>query len=165
VVQIWPGRFVCKQVTVCPGHIWTTLYYGCTLNRSPISSSSYAPPLSVIRPFQNVDIISLDSNCVRTLLCHDQFPAGNPWSLSSRRPVLQRFTEEAVSKQPVRLLDQLLISSPSCREHEDLQTCATEPATELFLHHMNPVHASLPYLFLSSIKQCLPWYKSSWLFY
>jgi hypothetical protein len=26
VVQIWPGRFVCKQITVCPGHIWTTLY-------------------------------------------------------------------------------------------------------------------------------------------
>jgi hypothetical protein len=26
VVQIWPGWFVCKQVTVCPGHIWTTLY-------------------------------------------------------------------------------------------------------------------------------------------
>jgi hypothetical protein len=26
VVQIWLGRFVCKQVTVCPGHIWTTLY-------------------------------------------------------------------------------------------------------------------------------------------
>jgi hypothetical protein len=30
VVQIWPGRFVCKQVTVCPGHIWTTLYYNMT---------------------------------------------------------------------------------------------------------------------------------------
>jgi hypothetical protein len=29
VVQIWPGRFVCKQVTVCPGHIWTTLYVHC----------------------------------------------------------------------------------------------------------------------------------------
>jgi hypothetical protein len=27
VVQIWLGLFVCKQVTVCPGHIWTTLYY------------------------------------------------------------------------------------------------------------------------------------------
>jgi hypothetical protein len=26
VVQIWPGRFVWKQVTLCPGHIWTTLY-------------------------------------------------------------------------------------------------------------------------------------------
>jgi hypothetical protein len=26
VVQIWPGLFVCKQVIVCPGHIWTTLY-------------------------------------------------------------------------------------------------------------------------------------------
>jgi hypothetical protein len=26
VVQIWPGLFVCKQVTVCPGHIWNTLY-------------------------------------------------------------------------------------------------------------------------------------------
>jgi hypothetical protein len=26
VVQIWLGLFVCKQVTVCPGRIWTTLY-------------------------------------------------------------------------------------------------------------------------------------------
>ena len=26
VVQIWPGLIVCQQVTVCPGHIWTTLY-------------------------------------------------------------------------------------------------------------------------------------------
>jgi hypothetical protein len=26
VVEIWPGLFVSKQVTVCPGHIWTTLY-------------------------------------------------------------------------------------------------------------------------------------------
>jgi hypothetical protein len=26
VVQIWPGLFLCKQVTVCPSHIWTTLY-------------------------------------------------------------------------------------------------------------------------------------------
>ena len=26
VVQIWPGLFVRKQVTVCPRHIWTTLY-------------------------------------------------------------------------------------------------------------------------------------------
>jgi hypothetical protein len=26
VVQIWSGLFVCKQITVCPGHIWTTLY-------------------------------------------------------------------------------------------------------------------------------------------
>jgi hypothetical protein len=31
VVQIWPGLFVCKQVTVCPGHIWTILYLGTTL--------------------------------------------------------------------------------------------------------------------------------------
>jgi hypothetical protein len=27
MVQIWPGLTVCKQVTVCPGHIWTTLYF------------------------------------------------------------------------------------------------------------------------------------------
>jgi hypothetical protein len=26
VVQIWPELFVCKQVTVGPGHIWTNLY-------------------------------------------------------------------------------------------------------------------------------------------
>jgi hypothetical protein len=35
VVQIWPGLFVCKQVTVCPGHIWTTLYVVPTVNRNP----------------------------------------------------------------------------------------------------------------------------------
>jgi hypothetical protein len=34
VVQIWPGRFVCKQVTVCPGHIWTTLYIRGWLNKT-----------------------------------------------------------------------------------------------------------------------------------
>jgi hypothetical protein len=26
VVRIWLGLIVCKQVTVCLGHIWTTLY-------------------------------------------------------------------------------------------------------------------------------------------
>jgi hypothetical protein len=26
VVQIWPGIFVHKQDTFCPGNIWTTLY-------------------------------------------------------------------------------------------------------------------------------------------
>ena len=36
MVQIWPGRFVCKQVTVCPGHIWTTLYIHCKLCFWPI---------------------------------------------------------------------------------------------------------------------------------
>jgi hypothetical protein len=30
VVQIWPGLTVCKLVTICPGHIWTTLYFNIT---------------------------------------------------------------------------------------------------------------------------------------
>jgi hypothetical protein len=52
VVQIWPGRFVCKQVTVCPGHIWTTLYmdilYGLTLStfNTLYYSETVALPLS-----------------------------------------------------------------------------------------------------------------------
>jgi hypothetical protein len=29
VVYIWPVLIVCKLVTVCPGHIWTTLYIAC----------------------------------------------------------------------------------------------------------------------------------------
>jgi hypothetical protein len=33
VVQIWPGRFVCKQVTVCPGPLWTTLYISSIILR------------------------------------------------------------------------------------------------------------------------------------
>ena len=47
VVQIWPGLFVCKQVTVCPGHIWTTLYIGASISED-ISASIFrvqrAPP-------------------------------------------------------------------------------------------------------------------------
>jgi hypothetical protein len=47
VVQIWPGLFVCKQVTVCPGHIWTTLYVEyksrssslCNLLKPPVTFS------------------------------------------------------------------------------------------------------------------------------
>jgi hypothetical protein len=31
VIQIWPGLFVYKQVTVCPGHIWTTMYMSAAL--------------------------------------------------------------------------------------------------------------------------------------
>jgi hypothetical protein len=32
VVQIWQVLFVCKQVTVCPGYIWTTLYLAIDMN-------------------------------------------------------------------------------------------------------------------------------------
>jgi hypothetical protein len=38
VVQIWPGLIVCKQVTACPGHIWTTLYF--FLSASTLKSHS-----------------------------------------------------------------------------------------------------------------------------
>ena len=35
VVKIWPGLFVCKQVTVCPGHIWTTSYFNIIFPCTP----------------------------------------------------------------------------------------------------------------------------------
>jgi small-conductance mechanosensitive channel len=34
VVQIWPALIVCKQVTVCPGRIWITLYFYISTFRS-----------------------------------------------------------------------------------------------------------------------------------
>jgi hypothetical protein len=37
VVQIRPRLFVCKQVTVCPGHIWTTLYIKNTYHNPAIT--------------------------------------------------------------------------------------------------------------------------------
>ena len=40
VVQIWPGLFVCKQVTVCPGHIWTTLYLTHFCHHAPLYSNN-----------------------------------------------------------------------------------------------------------------------------
>jgi hypothetical protein len=42
VVQIWPGLFVCKQVTVCPGHIWTTLYFGSRISVSTLIIPEFA---------------------------------------------------------------------------------------------------------------------------
>jgi hypothetical protein len=62
VVQIWPGLIVCKQVTVCPGHIWTTLYMNdlCrdkitiwwnTKRRRLPESFLYYKPLNVLRSF------------------------------------------------------------------------------------------------------------------
>jgi hypothetical protein len=49
VVQIWPGLTVFKQVTVCPGHIWTTLYYQNTPQRAwrVIRPSSSPPPRGI----------------------------------------------------------------------------------------------------------------------
>jgi hypothetical protein len=40
VVQIWPGLIVCKQVTVCPGHIWTTLYIALEMEKIVILHAS-----------------------------------------------------------------------------------------------------------------------------
>jgi hypothetical protein len=44
VVQIWPGLIVYQQVTVCPGHIWTTLYVSPQINSQfpywPLNGSS-----------------------------------------------------------------------------------------------------------------------------
>jgi hypothetical protein len=44
VVQIWPGLLVCKQVTVCPGHIWTTLYNNFCSLHSVIKQTSLSRP-------------------------------------------------------------------------------------------------------------------------
>jgi hypothetical protein len=48
VVQILPGRFVCKQVPVCTGHIWTTLYILKLLLRPYLSSMQCACAMSYI---------------------------------------------------------------------------------------------------------------------
>jgi hypothetical protein len=45
VVQIWPGLIVCTQVTVCPGHTWTTLYLNIlrkyTINYTALNGNSF----------------------------------------------------------------------------------------------------------------------------
>jgi hypothetical protein len=42
VVQIWLGLIVCKQVTVCPGHIWTTLYYKCSVYKPSVFTRNFS---------------------------------------------------------------------------------------------------------------------------
>jgi hypothetical protein len=51
VVQIWPGLFVCKQVTVCPGHIWTTLYVAVLCFCSARMSAAFCDTSLVGEPF------------------------------------------------------------------------------------------------------------------
>jgi hypothetical protein len=66
VVQIWPGLIVCKQVTVCPGHIWTTLYFGTVVRQScklAESRSEFLSRLMIVWPYrkawrpQNIQIL------------------------------------------------------------------------------------------------------------
>ena len=72
VVQIWPGRFVCKEVTVCPGHIWTALYIlilsshlrlglpNSLLPSAPPTKILYAPLLSPIHSTSPAHLSLLD---------------------------------------------------------------------------------------------------------
>ena len=55
VVQIWPGRFVCKQVTVCPGHIWTTLYNTMILELDNILKTVFRTDTQVVTFFLSGD--------------------------------------------------------------------------------------------------------------
>ena len=49
VVQIWPGLTVCKEVTVRPGHIWTTLYVNCSTRQACPTTARIAPPFSSLK--------------------------------------------------------------------------------------------------------------------
>jgi hypothetical protein len=57
VVQIWPGRFVCKQVTVCPDHIWTTLYYNNNNNNNNTRWFKYDQDCLCVNKSQFVPVI------------------------------------------------------------------------------------------------------------
>ena len=65
VVQIWPGLIVSKQVTVCPGHIWTTLYnavetYNGPIHVSLIKRAHCAPHLTYTSIMQVVTFVHED---------------------------------------------------------------------------------------------------------
>jgi hypothetical protein len=71
VVQIWPGLFVCKQVTVFPGHIWTTLYFNIILLSTPTPSKQH---LSFTRSYQKSACISILPHT-----CHMPGSSNPPW--------------------------------------------------------------------------------------
>jgi hypothetical protein len=49
VVQIWQGLFVCKQVTVCPGDIWTTLYIPKFVLRNVVLLTAWSRLVATLR--------------------------------------------------------------------------------------------------------------------
>jgi hypothetical protein len=61
VVQIWPGLFGCKQVTVCPGHIWSTLYITSGFWSSTFSSV-FIPSSPKFIPFLKQKQINKNKN-------------------------------------------------------------------------------------------------------
>ena len=108
VVQIWPGLFVCKQVTVCPGHIWTTLYISCSsvpmtalLNFSYLSALQWLGCSVVVFACQVVLSVCFARNVVR--LRDDRGPRA--WScryipLSSRSVRWSNGFSNVLSRQP-----------------------------------------------------------------
>jgi hypothetical protein len=68
VVQIWPGLIVCKQVTVYPGYIWTTLYL-CPvwcLSREPPQRYPYLQESILLSDCLVISV--LFTNCVHVVI-------------------------------------------------------------------------------------------------
>ena len=100
VVQIWPGRFVCKQVTVCPGHIWTTLYFHKNLTNFGFTSArtntvtetriSYGIQLTRTPYTWSSQYIKFPKNCVSlrhsALNCLRVYPLPTRQSFSKNLP-------------------------------------------------------------------------------
>ena len=82
MVQIWPGLFVCKQVTVCPGHIWTTLYKTVRSNTTNLQEVLTRLALSKLMIFKTTAqfLLSHMVLCPRVIHCVEHIAS---WQLNS----------------------------------------------------------------------------------
>jgi hypothetical protein len=57
VVQIWPGLFVCKQVTVCPSRILSTLYMVMSPGQHAEQNHNIRQVINPLKGWNNSDIL------------------------------------------------------------------------------------------------------------
>ena len=90
VVQIWPGRFVCKQVTVCPGHIWTTLYLAVPQQgRRACGTPGFRETQFVYHSTTDRSLCTMKQTRLRAVA---PFPAGTTHSrIKASRPAMEPF--------------------------------------------------------------------------
>jgi hypothetical protein len=123
VVQIWPGLFVCKEVPVCPGHIWTTLLNKTGEKVNPPPDCSVTQP-----PTPSPPVIS----------------EVTPWSLRITSCVRRTKSNPKELTTNVSSVLGNIFGPKRDEVTGEWRRLHNEELHNLYSHHINSVHALVP---------------------
>jgi hypothetical protein len=135
VVQIWPGMTVCKQVTVCPGRIWTTLYNGHHVKYLILTKTGihqYIPMNTILNS-------SNGSSVVLELLHVDRHTGKASVTATSANFLKQICQKWDNARERINILNMKCMTYKPCNIQTACSSCC--PSTHLKYDH-NTTHSS-----------------------